>query len=163
MTTPGFDPKRFYDDCRFYADKLRGRHITSGPWWSVITRFVALFDRAEYLEKENAKLRADDNDKNDGAEPEINDDFIHNKFGYCYYEIESGKHPIIFNLFVNPQYRRQGHAKWLLHYVINEIRQTGYKGEIDIEAAPRENSIDREKLVIFYASMGLNVQKAEEK
>jgi len=48
----------------------------------------------------------------------INDDFIHNKFGYCYYEIEPGKNPIIFNLYVHPEYRRKGHAKQILEYVI---------------------------------------------
>ena len=81
---------------------------------------------------------------------EINDDFIHNKYGYCYYEIEPGKNPIIFNLFVNPQYRRRGHAKWLLQYVINEIRKTGYNGEIGIEASPRENAIEKDKLSNFH-------------
>jgi GNAT superfamily N-acetyltransferase len=92
---------------------------------------------------------------------EITEDFIHNKYGYCYYEIESGKNPIIFNLFVNPQYRRQGHARWLLEYVINIIRGTGYIGKIDIEVAPREDSIQREQLAEFYISMGLNILDPE--
>jgi len=90
-------------------------------------------------------------------EPEINDDFIHTKYGYCYYEIEPGKNPIVYNLYVHPEYRRQGHAKMLLYYVIEQIRQTGYQGVIDIEAAPREQSIDRESLAAFYGSMSLNV------
>src|SRR5512137_1370611 len=88
---------------------------------------------------------------------EITEDFIHNKYGYCYFEIEPGKNPIIFNLYVHPQYRKQGHAKKLLQYVINEIRQSVPEGVIDIEAAPREESICRDKLVGFYVSMGLNV------
>ena len=87
------------------------------------------------------------------------EDFIHNKYGYCYYNIEPGKNPIIFNLYVHPQYRRKGHAKKLLRYVINEIRQTGYKDEIDIEVSPRENSISVEKLALFYKSMDLNIIK----
>jgi GNAT superfamily N-acetyltransferase len=90
---------------------------------------------------------------------EINDDFIHNKYGYCYYEIEPGKNPIVFNLYVHPQYRKQGHAKKILQYVINEIRQAGYLGQIDIEAAPRENSIEYEKLASFYENMGLHLME----
>jgi hypothetical protein len=87
----------------------------------------------------------------------INDDFIHNKFGYCYYEIEPGKNPIIFNLYVHPEYRRKGHAKQILEYVIGQIRATGYRGVIDIEAIPREQSIDRQSLSNFYTLIGLNV------
>jgi GNAT superfamily N-acetyltransferase len=93
---------------------------------------------------------------------EINDDFIHNKYGYCYFEIEPGKKPIIFNLYIHPQYRKQGHAKKLLQYVINEIRQTGYTGEINIEAAPRQESIDFHNLAVFYLSMGLTVTNLQE-
>jgi GNAT superfamily N-acetyltransferase len=95
--------------------------------------------------------------------PEINDDFIHTKYGYCYFELEEGKCPIIFNLYVHPEYRRKGHARKLLQYVINEIMQTGYKGEIDIEAAPRENSIDRENLSCFYSALGLTVINNQDK
>ena len=87
----------------------------------------------------------------------INDNFIHNKYGYCYYEIEPGKNPIIYNLYVYPEYRRMGWAKWLLQYVINEIRQYGYGGEINIEALPKERDIDKERLKIFYVSMGLTI------
>ena len=91
---------------------------------------------------------------------EINTNFIHNKFGYCYYEIEEGKNPIVFNLFVHPEYRRRGHGKWLLDYVINEIRKTGYQGEINIEASPREESIGLDRLTSFYQELGLNVINA---
>ena len=91
------------------------------------------------------------------SENEIGEDFIHRKYGYCYFEIEHGKKPIIFNLYVHPEYRRQGYARKLLQYVISEIRQTGYIGDIDIEVSPRENSISKEKLESFYVSMGLTV------
>jgi GNAT superfamily N-acetyltransferase len=91
---------------------------------------------------------------------EINTNFIHNKYGYCYYEIEEGKNPIVFNLFVHPEYRRRGHGKWLLDYVINEIRKTGYKGEINIEASPQEESIGLDRLTSFYQGLGLNVINA---
>ncbi|MFZ3150263.1 MAG: GNAT family N-acetyltransferase [Anaerolineaceae bacterium] len=92
---------------------------------------------------------------------ETNEDFIHTKFGYCYFEMEFGKNPIVFNLYVHPEYRKTGQAKKLLQYVINEIRQTGYSGVIDIEATPREQSIDRDKLSDFYSGMGLHVLEKE--
>ncbi len=88
-----------------------------------------------------------------------NENFIHNKYGYCYYEIDPVKNPIIYNLFVHPPYRRNGHARKLLQYVINEIKQTGHKGEIVIQASPKDNSIDIEKLANFYTSMGLKILK----
>lgn len=89
------------------------------------------------------------------------EDFIHRRYGYCYFEIEYGKRPIIFNLYVHPEYRRQGYARKLLQYVIDEIRQTGYIGEIDIEAVPREQSISKEKLESFYKNMGLAIISPE--
>ena len=85
------------------------------------------------------------------------ENFFHNKYGYCYYSIEPDKNPIIFNLYIEPEYRRKGHARKHLQYVINEIRKTGYEGKIEIEPIQRENSIDPEKLISFYKSMGLEV------
>jgi GNAT superfamily N-acetyltransferase len=85
------------------------------------------------------------------------ENFYHDKYGYCYYEVVPGKNPIIYNLYVEPQYRRQGHSKRLLRIVINKFKQSGYTGEIEIEASPREGSISREKLVSFYVGMGLKV------
>lgn len=38
-----------YDDCKFYADKLRGKCNTSGPWWSTLLRFVPMFDEITRL------------------------------------------------------------------------------------------------------------------
>jgi len=92
---------------------------------------------------------------------EINSDFIQTKYGYCYFEIEQGKNPIIWNLYVHPQYRRQGHAKKIIQYVIDEIRQTGYSGEIDVEPDPRDNSISYENLCEFYTKMGLHLKEAQ--
>ncbi len=88
---------------------------------------------------------------------EVNTDFIQTKYGYCYFETEQGKHPIIWNLYIHTQYRKQGHARKILQYAINEIRQAGFENEIDIEADPRDESISFEKLVEFYKSLGLNV------
>lgn len=86
---------------------------------------------------------------------ENDENFIHNKFGYCYYSLEP--YPIIFNLYIEPEYRKQGHSKKLLQYVINEIRNTGWAGEIEIEAKPRENSINEERLIKYYEDMGLKI------
>ena len=90
---------------------------------------------------------------------EDTDNFIHDKYGYCYYSIPLYKNPIIYNLYTEPEYRKQGHAKRHLQYVINEIRKTGYTGPIDIETKPRENSIDINNLSSFYISMGLSILK----
>jgi GNAT superfamily N-acetyltransferase len=82
------------------------------------------------------------------------EDFIHNKFGYCYYSL---KEHLIYNLYIRSQYRRCGHSKKLLKYVINEIRKTGYIGEIKIQAKPEEDSISSDKLIEYYKSMGLEI------
>lgn len=84
-----------------------------------------------------------------------NENFFHDKYGYCYYSIEDSKSALIYNLYIEPEYRRLGHARRILQFVINEIRASGYTEEIEIEVAPRENSIDYGKLVLFYESLGL--------
>lgn len=87
---------------------------------------------------------------------DINDNFIHNKYGWCYYWIKNDT-ALVHSLVVEPEYRRRGHAKHLLGLVMAEIRNSGYSGEIQIEALPEENSIDKESLIAFYKSMGLKV------
>ena len=79
------------------------------------------------------------------------ENFIQNKFGYCFYEVD--KDAIIFNLYVDPDYRRCGNAKKLLKYVINEIRELGHCGDILIEALPKDG-ISRDDLILFYERMG---------
>jgi len=91
------------------------------------------------------------------------ENFYHDKYGYCYYSIEPGKKPMIYNLYIEPEYRRKGHAREHLKFVIKEIRKTGYKGSIEIEVAPREDSIDLAKLVAFYESLGLKIIGEEKK
>jgi GNAT superfamily N-acetyltransferase len=86
-----------------------------------------------------------------------NENFFHDKYGYCYYVIFKNKNPIIFNLYIEPKYRHKGQAKKHLEYVINEIRKNGYNGEIEIEAKPREKSIKLEKLIAFYKKLNLKV------
>ena len=88
---------------------------------------------------------------------EENENFIHNKYGYCYYSINSNDIAIIFNLYVEPEYRQKGHAKKLIQLVIEEIRKTGYDKEIQIEACPREDSIGVKNLIAFYKRMGLKM------
>lgn len=84
------------------------------------------------------------------------EDFIQNRFGYCFYEL--GKNTaLIYGLYVHPEYRLQGKAKILLQHVINEIREADYTGEIVIEAIPREDTISLEKVESFYERMGLKV------
>lgn len=87
---------------------------------------------------------------------EENENFIHNKYGYCYYSIDNDI-AMIYNLYVEPEFRQKGHAKKLIQMVIREIRETGYDKEIQVEARPRENSIDIEVLTSFYKSMGLKM------
>ena len=40
------------DDFKYYADKYRGKHRTSGPHWPLIIRYIKLFDAYENLLKE---------------------------------------------------------------------------------------------------------------
>jgi len=89
---------------------------------------------------------------------EENENFIHNKYGYCFYSVDKTNNiAMIFNLYVEPEYRQQGHAKHLIQLAIREIRETGYNKEIQVEAQPREYSIDVVNLVAFYKRMGLKV------
>jgi len=83
------------------------------------------------------------------------EDFIQNKFGYCFYEITDTA--LIYNLYVHPEYRNCGNAKILLQHVINEIRAIGYIGVIKIGVDPREPEIDPRKLTSFYTKLGLKI------
>jgi len=86
-----------------------------------------------------------------------NENFIQNKYGYCFYCVEPNEIAIIYNLYIEPKYRRKGHAKHLLQLIIEEIRKSGHNKAIQIEALPRENSIDVKSLVSFYEKTGLKV------
>lgn len=87
---------------------------------------------------------------------EENQNYIHNKYGYCYYFVTNDS-ALIYNLYVEPEYRQKGHAKKLIQLVIREIREAGYSKEIQIEAHPRENSINIDNLIAFYEKMGLKI------
>lgn len=81
---------------------------------------------------------------------------LKNKYGHCYYCL-CDNCSMIYNLYINEKYRNKGHAKELIHKTIGEIRKEGYMKNINIVAAPLENSIDKYELIKFYKSMGLIV------
>jgi hypothetical protein len=39
------------NDCKWYADKHRGKNVKSGPHWSTVIRFTPLFDEAVRLQQ----------------------------------------------------------------------------------------------------------------
>jgi ribosomal protein S18 acetylase RimI-like enzyme len=65
--------------------------------------------------------------------------------------------PIIYNLYVEPKYRRQGKGKHLIMMTIGEIKRNGYMGKISIEAKSKDQSINMKSLIHFYEYMGLEV------
>lgn len=46
------------NDCAWFADKHRGNHAQSGPYWSTIIRFPKLYDEAVRLQKRVDTLEA---------------------------------------------------------------------------------------------------------
>lgn len=89
---------------------------------------------------------------------EENENFVHNKYGYCFYAIKDHA-AMIYNLYVESNYRKKGHAERLIRLVISEIRGAGYYGKIQIEARPREDSISIDNLITFYERLGLESGK----
>ncbi|MBQ7003099.1 MAG: GNAT family N-acetyltransferase [Oscillospiraceae bacterium] len=87
--------------------------------------------------------------------------YIHTNAGHCYYELNKpvadGGTYLIYDLYVYFEYRRKGYARKMLQYLIDEIRSTGYQGDIYIKAEPRCDSISIANLVQFYTDMGLTV------
>jgi GNAT superfamily N-acetyltransferase len=82
---------------------------------------------------------------------------IKTKFGCCSYNIDPIEGACIYSLYICEEYRREGHAKELLHMIINVIRATGYAYEIGIEADPKGDSISKDDLALFYKKTGLYV------
>jgi ribosomal protein S18 acetylase RimI-like enzyme len=89
----------------------------------------------------------------------MNDFKVETEFGYCYYSFEED-YVHVYDLYVYPKFRRLGHARELLELAIKGIRDTGYNGDIQIVALPRECSISGIKLKNFYKSMGFIVFEA---
>lgn len=90
---------------------------------------------------------------------DYNINFIHNKFGWCYYIFLKDDTVVIYNLFVHPYYRKRGHATKLINHIISEVRELGYKKDIEIEAEPTEGNISKEDLIKFYLSLGLKIRE----
>jgi len=90
------------------------------------------------------------------------EDFVQTKYGYCYFFIESDSYAIIYNLFVYPEYRNNGYAKELLIIAIWLIRKNHYYNKIKIEAKPKEENININRLINFYKKLGLDVISTEE-
>lgn len=89
---------------------------------------------------------------------ERNENFIHTKFGHCFYRVNRNHTALIFNLYVIKEYRRHGHAKHLLKMVKKEILFIDpYMYEYQIQAVPKENSISKEDLIRFYNKMELKI------
>ena len=98
------------------------------------------------------------------AQPEEDaENFIHTKYGYCYWAMQPNKIPIIFNLYTEPKFRRKGHAREHLQYIIKEIRNTGYAGNIEIEGPSFYDGVRSQWIAGFYKSMGLAVIKGTHK
>ena len=83
--------------------------------------------------------------------------YVATNYGFCRYALQNTGKYILYNLYVEPEYRRKGHARAILQYAINEIKRTGYIGIIEIEAKPRDESISLKSLITFYTKMGLTV------
>lgn len=85
-------------------------------------------------------------------------DIINADYGHCHYcTCDKENCSMIYNLFVEKDYRRKGNAKILVKNAIDKIRETGYTGDIKIIAEPEDNSISKKKLIEFYEKMGLKV------
>ena len=90
------------------------------------------------------------------------DRYVSTEYGYCYYDIESYEYPLIYNLFVHPEFRNQGKSKQLLALVISSIRGTGSTLPITISAVPFDScDVDRTKLESMYVGLGLIVLSKE--
>jgi len=79
---------------------------------------------------------------------------VRTPFGHCDWSFE-GDYVHIYNLFVQPKFRRAGVASEILQQAINEIRATGYVGKISIVADSKSSFVER--LAYFYERMGLEV------
>ena len=83
--------------------------------------------------------------------------FIHTHFGYCYFRSDG----LIYNLYVEPLFRRMGLAAWLLNNAICQLKMIDYTIKPTVEAIPREDSIPLQKLIELYERMGICVVNKE--
>lgn len=148
--------------CKYNTGKIVNAHNASKQ--QVIDKLSEYEDtgltpqEVEKLIKENAELKAKFEKSVESYEGLKEDEyFIQTKFGWCFYSLINC--PLIYNLYVHPKYRRCGHSRTLLQCVINSIRENGYDGIIQIQATPREGSIELADLAKYYKSMGLVILK----
>lgn len=127
-----------------YWDMFHVKEIPNAPEWDGYTPAESI-DRIYSLSIQTMEYEESEN-------------FIQTKFGYCFYNLDLN--PVIYNLYVYPQYRKCGHSRTLLELVIKEIRKSGYKGKIFIEAKPKEDSIELSDLTKYYKSMGLEIYES---
>lgn len=81
---------------------------------------------------------------------------IVHQHGRCAFDFDDD-YVHIYDLYVEPEKRNQGIGRTILRSAIDMIRATGWAGPIAIVANPNDLNIDRERLKLFYESMGLTV------
>lgn len=83
---------------------------------------------------------------------------LENIYGHCDYCICFDEDcSMIYNLYIEENFRKKGHAKEFINEAIENIRKSGYKGYIKVVAEPEEGSISKEDLIKFYKKMGLTI------
>lgn len=89
--------------------------------------------------------------------------YIATEYGHVYYDVDNYEIPLVYRLYVAPEFRRQGKARLLLSTVIGMIRQLGFSCSIMIHAEPfGDCAMSKEQLEDFYASAGLIVVQPQE-
>ena len=84
--------------------------------------------------------------------------YIATEYGHVYYDVDSYEIPLVYRLYVDPEFRRQGKARLLLSIVTDVIRKLGFTCSIMIHAEPfGDCQMSKEQLEDFYLSAGLIV------
>jgi len=89
-------------------------------------------------------------------EPKHYFQIVQKDIGHVYFEIKND-YAHLYDLYIQPDKRNQGHARELLLHAIRLIKEEGWNDEIQIVCAPTEEGIDKERLSNFYESLGLIV------
>lgn len=85
----------------------------------------------------------------------MNELFVHTHYGWCYYALD--EYPMLYGLYIEEMYRGKGLSKVLINFCINEIRNYGYSGNINIQVLPQEECMSTIDLTQYYKSFGLNI------
>lgn len=81
---------------------------------------------------------------------------VRNRYGYCKYDVIKGV-CFIFDLYIKPEYRKEGHAT----NILKEIKSQSRCKRFFIQAVPYEDNIPKDVLVRFYNKMGIVVLSDE--